>query len=128
MARKTIASLEADIEGVKAQRDMLAEDVLKLKRSRDSANTTIQEKDAEIFKLRRHVGFVHAQRDRLVGFIEGQRSITEPNAVRIEDNFIPQATTVSRVEKFIDECTLRFEGMPDDIVSNDPFRSGRRRY
>lgn len=127
MARKTIAGLEAELERLKDHVAEAAGRHEKAQRSIREMGERLKAKDEEIHKLRVHVGFVHSQRDRLVGFIEGQRSITEPQAVRVTENsYQPTVEKLGRTEKFLDECTLKFEGTPDLNVSNDPFRHNRR--
>ena len=126
MARKTIAGLEATISELEDAVNSNQELYSKAQRSIEELKSQVKSRDEEIFQLRRHVGFVHAQRDRLVGFIEGQRSITEPVAIRHENTYAPVQTEVSRVEKFIDECTLQFDNSIQDTVRNDEFRHTRR--
>jgi septal ring factor EnvC (AmiA/AmiB activator) len=125
MARKTIAELERVIDSVKTQRDELASTLIEVQRSNKGLESTIKSKDTEIHKLRRHVGFVHAQRDRLVGFIQGRESVTTPKVEQLDNRtYPPQVQKIDRVERFLDECCLRFVNDDDNCVTvqNDPFR------
>ena len=90
-------------------------------------NQVIKSKDREIFSLQQHVGLVHAQRDRLVGFIEGRESLHKPTYTTLDQSsYPPKAVELDRLERFLEQCTLKYEGTPDINVSNDELR--RRQY
>lgn len=130
MARHTLKSLLDSIVLLEKELSAVTEINDTLKNTIDSKtsshNYNIKEKNKEIHQLQRHIGFVHTQRDRLVGFIEGRESLTNPEVDVMDASYHqPNNTKVNRLERFISECTLRF--ISDDnksnlTVMNDEFR------
>jgi len=88
-------------------------------------NDIVKAKDRIIKQLESHLQFINAQKDRLVGFIEGRESITSPEIDAPDIGYQPHIPQkVNRTEKFLRECTTQF--VKDDngiIVTNDSFRN-----
>lgn len=123
MSRQTIAGLQKIITSANDEIQNLSK---QLDHStgviRDQKNSMIK-KDAKIQLLQKHINFVHAQRDRLVGFIEGRESITDPE-IELPDISYRESkpSKINRVEKFVRECTLQFVNDDGPTVREDALR------
>jgi len=124
MVRETLKSKQIEIDIAINQIQQLDKELDNKSDIITGQRSTIVKKDAEILKLQRHVRFVHAQRDRLVGFIEGRESITSPELEVSTDHYaISQPSKINRFERFVGECTLQFIDSNGPTVKSDEFRS-----
>lgn len=124
MARKTIASLEDELDRVKRQRDQLAEDIIKMRSSKDTLLKKIKNFEVTIEMMKDHIGWLASQKNRLVGFIEGKESMFN-DKVEVEDTRVQYPKQlISRQERFMDECKAEFISQDDNHLTlrTDPLR------
>lgn len=110
MARTTKAELETAIATLEIKLKMMSDKAVKLEQTLMKRDGVIVGKNNEILNLQKHIGFVHAQRDKLVGFVEGRESLTNPK-IESEDSTYYQPlkpVLIDRVDKFISECNSPF--------------------